>query len=162
MSTDDVRVILERSADRLERNWACGGQTVFEPPEDPDSLCNLRWTRPLCLMDTIAREVTALASDQTAEEGPEEFLLARSRLTLAVREKAFAALLAVIDEDMTENWDSYLEHIPHLIDLSGPGNDCELISQEFALRHIRRGPLDQRVWTYNDTYCKGGESAARS
>ena len=115
------------------------------------------WVRPLCLMDTIAREVTTLAADQTAEEGSVEFLRARSRLTLAVREEAFAALLAVINEDLSENWDSYLEHDPRLRGYNSYG---EPISREFALRHVRRGSLDQRVWTYNDAYCMGGEHAA--
>ena len=153
MSTDDVRVILERSADRLERNWCRGGQTVFNPPENPRSLHDLRWVRPLCLMDTIAREVTNLAADQTEGGNVPEFLLARSLLIQAIMTTALPALLTVITDDVFDNWDSYVEKHPRLRE---EGEDA----RRNALRTLRRGRFDHRVWTYNDAYCQGGEHAA--
>src|SRR6185437_12320525 len=153
MSTDDVRVILERSADRLERNWTRGGQTTFCPPEDPVKLHDLRWVRPLCLMDTIAREVTTLAADQTEGATVPEFMMVRSLLIQAIMTTALPALLDVITEDVSENWDSYVEKHPRLRE---EGEDA----RRNALRALRRGRFDHRVWTYNDSYCQGGEHAA--
>ena len=150
--SQELRTVLERSADALESQWRKGGNAGFYPGSVYISHEIAKNSR--CLVDTLAYETAQYArQDVTADNGHYEV---EDRLIYEICERVFPAMKSIVREKILAR-----ESVRNTYS-SDLGEEGRMIPPEVFLDwyDCQCTMPTAMIMLYNDNICQGGEEAA--